>query len=185
MMPQAWRNFSVTDATASNRRAVADRAGPISRDSEIGGGSAPPAPCGFMPPLATNSRSMWLSSGRHSCCAGVPPLVCTTQFFASPPRASASSFGPSARILPSQPSRRAQRSSKDLGGFEIAPFQFQTVGAIGTEHAFFPGLEGQPGAVGKVAALDAEIVDALGEIEHVIAFEAEIVKRIHATRCRR
>ena len=53
-----------------------------------------------------------LSSGRHSCCAGVPPLVWTTQFLASPPSASASSSGPSARILPSQVSRRAQRSNK-------------------------------------------------------------------------
>src|SRR5581483_11994346 len=30
-----------------------------------------------------------------------------------------------------------------------------------------------------VAALDAEIVDALGKIKHVVAFEAEIVKRVH------
>src|SRR5882724_3445553 len=45
--------------------------------------------------------------GRHSCMAGVPPLVWTAHFGASPPIASASCLGPSARKLPSQPSRRA------------------------------------------------------------------------------
>src|SRR5262247_2663912 len=45
--------------------------------------------------------------GRHSCIAGVPPLVCTAHFGASPPIASASCLGTSARRLPSQPSRCA------------------------------------------------------------------------------
>src|SRR5581483_1563686 len=63
--------------------------------------------------------------------------------------------------------------------FEIAPFQFQSVGAVGAEQSFFPRLECQPRAAGVVAALDAEIVDALGKIKHVVAFEAEIVKRVH------
>src|SRR5213080_799503 len=106
-----------------------------------------------MPPLATNSRSIWLNSGRHSCCAGVPPLVWTTQFLASPPRVSASSFGPSARMLPSQVLRR----------FQVAPFQLQTIGAVRAEHAFFPGFECQAGAACVVAAFDAEIIDALGK----------------------
>ncbi len=68
---------------------------------------------------------------------------------------------------------------QSFDGFEVAPFQFQAVGAVGTEHAFFPSLERQPRAAGIVAALDAEIVDALGEIKDVVALESEIVKSVH------
>src|SRR4030095_132969 len=60
-----------------------------------------------MPPLATSSRSICPSIGRHSCIAGVPPFVCTAHLGASPPIASASCFGPSANQLASHPSRRA------------------------------------------------------------------------------
>src|SRR4030095_7063590 len=60
-----------------------------------------------MPPLATSSRSICPSIGRHSCIAGVPPFVCTAHLGASPPIASASCLGPSASKLPSHPSRRA------------------------------------------------------------------------------
>ena len=64
-----------------------------------------------MPPLAVSSRSICPSIGRHSCIAGVPPLVCTAHLGASPPMASATCLGPSASRLPSQPSRRAAISS--------------------------------------------------------------------------
>ena len=66
-----------------------------------------------------------------------------------------------------------------LRRLEIAPFELQAVGAIGTEHALFPGFERQAGAAGEVAALDAEIVDSFGEIEDVVALEAQVVKSVH------
>ena len=35
--------------------------------AQSGGGFFEPPPCGFMPPLATSSRSICPSNGRHSC----------------------------------------------------------------------------------------------------------------------
>ena len=45
--------------------------------------------------------------------------------------------------------------------FEIAPFQFEAISFVGTEYSLFPSLERQTGPASVVAALDAEIVDAL------------------------
>ena len=44
---------------------------------------------------------------------------------------------------------------------------------------FSQASNAKPGAASEVAALDAEIIDALGEIKNVIAFEPEIIKSIH------
>src|SRR5262249_15768680 len=50
--------------------------------------------------------------------------------------------------------------------------------AVGTEQALLPGFEGDSGTAGKMAALDSQIIDLLGQVEYRVAFDAEIEKRI-------
>ena len=78
-----------------------------------------------------------------------------------------------------EPAFAARRHvQKFVDGFDVAPFELQAIGSVRTEQAFFPRFERDAGAAGKVAALDAQIVDLLGEVEHGVAFDAEIEKSI-------
>ncbi len=78
-----------------------------------------------------------------------------------------------------EPAFAARRHVQEFGyGIDVAPFQLQAVGAVGTEESLFPGFEGHAGTAGKMAALDAEIVDLLGQVEHAVAFDAKIEKRV-------
>src|ERR1041384_251746 len=61
---------------------------------------------------------------------------------------------------------------------DVAPLERKTVGIGGADEAFLPRLERDRGAAGEVAALDAEVVDLLGEIEDFVAFHAEIEERV-------
>src|SRR5262245_61595808 len=62
--------------------------------------------------------------------------------------------------------------------FHVAPFELQAIGLLRTKESFFPCLESDAGAAGKVAALDAEIVDLLGEIQHCVTLDSKIEKSI-------
>src|SRR5262249_8910818 len=62
--------------------------------------------------------------------------------------------------------------------FDVAPFEPQAVRLLRSEQPLLPCLEGHAGAAGEVAALDAEVVDLLGEIERRVAAHAEIEKRV-------
>src|SRR4030095_7630649 len=61
---------------------------------------------------------------------------------------------------------------------QAAPFELQSVGSVGSEHAFFPGFECQASAASVVAARDEETVDSLRKIEDVVALETQVVKSI-------
>ncbi len=69
-------------------------------------------------------------------------------------------------------------SSNFSDRFDVAPFELQAVGSVRAEQAFLPRFERDAGAAGKMAALDAEIIDLLGEVEHGVAFDAEIEKSV-------
>src|SRR5574341_719620 len=62
--------------------------------------------------------------------------------------------------------------------FEIAPFELQAVGFLGSEHTFFPRFERQTRATSVMAAFDAEVVYALRKIQDVVALEAQVVEGV-------
>src|SRR5262245_37953345 len=65
-----------------------------------------------------------------------------------------------------KPSFATRRHIEQLiDGINVAPFELQSVGFVRSEQAFLPRLQRYAGATGKMAALDAEIVDAFGEIK--------------------
>src|SRR5262249_40255020 len=61
---------------------------------------------------------------------------------------------------------------------DVAPFELQTIGLLRTKKSLFPCLERDAGTAGEVAALDAEIVDLLGEIQHRVTLDSKIEKSI-------
>src|SRR5581483_8820894 len=56
----------------------------------------------------------------------------------------------------------------------VAPFKVQAARLLRGQEPLFPRLEGEPSSVGEMAALDAEVVDALREVEHVVALDVEV-----------
>src|SRR5262249_53664494 len=60
----------------------------------------------------------------------------------------------------------------------VAPLELKPIRSVRTKQAFLPGLEGQAGAVSVVTALDAQVVDLLGQVEDVVALDVEVVERV-------
>ena len=179
MMPQAWRNFSVSRCECVQPSGcLRIERSPFFAISEIGrrfraaGALRFHAAAGdqFAQHLAEQRAPFML---RRRAAFGVhhPIFRFAAQFFGE-------LFRPVGENIAEPGFAPGAAFEQSLRGFEIAPFEFQTVGAIGAEHAFFPGFEGQSCAAGKMAALDAEIIDPFGKIEDIVAFEAKIVKSV-------